>query len=174
MDYADDRNGEQQGMDDDDQSMGLAEYTYIVREIELQPRWRARADKEADYGDGNQLEGELLQRMQQAGIQEAVGVGVPPTPEEMEEAYGVKVDVAALIPPDVALGALTSLNDPDARAVGVPGGGGIMRAADIAQLYQGLLRNTGGLWSEEALVEGTQRLTVFLRLCEYLGFQQQN
>lgn len=72
MDYADDRNGEQQGMDDDDQSMGLAEYTYIVREIELQPRWRARADKEADYGDGNQLEGELLQRMQQAGIPPAV------------------------------------------------------------------------------------------------------
>ena len=72
MDYADDRNGEQQGMDEDDQSMGLAEYTYIVREIELQPRWRARADKEADYADGNQLDSELLQRMQQAGIPPAV------------------------------------------------------------------------------------------------------
>jgi CubicO group peptidase (beta-lactamase class C family) len=80
----------------------------------------------------------------------------------MEEAYGVKVDVAALIPPDVALGALTSLNDPEARAVGVPGGGGIMRAADIALLYQGLLRNTGSLWSEEALVEGTQRVRMML------------
>lgn len=98
----------------------------------------------------------------QDGILDAVGIGEPPTPEEMEEAYGVKVDVAALIPPDVALGALTSLNDPEARAVGVPGGGGIMRAADIAQLYQGLLRNTGGLWSEEALVEGTQRVRLML------------
>ncbi|HWJ97916.1 MAG TPA: serine hydrolase domain-containing protein, partial [Acidimicrobiales bacterium] len=71
---------------------------------------------------------------QQDGIQEAVGIGVPPTPEEMEEAYGVKVDIAALIPPDVALGALTTLNHPEARVIGVPGGGGIMRAADLALL----------------------------------------
>ncbi len=103
-----------------------------------------------------------IARDRQDGIVEAVGVGSPPTPEEMEEAYGFKVDIAALIPPDVALGALTSLNDPDARAVGVPGGGGIMRAADIALLYQGLLRDPGGLWSEEALVEGTQRVRMVL------------
>jgi CubicO group peptidase (beta-lactamase class C family) len=99
---------------------------------------------------------------QQDGILDAVGYGEPPSPEEMEEAYGVKVDLAALIPPDVALGALTSLNDPDARVVGVPGGGGIMRAADIAMLYQGLLHDTGGLWSEEALVEGTRRVRLML------------
>lgn len=99
---------------------------------------------------------------QQDGIQEAVGIGVPPTPEEMEEAYGVKVDVAALIPPDVALGALTTLNHPEARAVGVPGGGGCMRAADIALLYQGLLRDPDGLWSERILVEGTQHVRMQL------------
>jgi CubicO group peptidase (beta-lactamase class C family) len=99
---------------------------------------------------------------QQDGILDAVGIGEPPTPEEMEEAYGVKIDIAALIPPDVALGALTSLNDPDARVVGVPGGGGVMRAADIALLYQGLLHNTGQLWSDEALIEGTQRVRMML------------
>lgn len=65
---------------------------------------------------------------QQGDIVDAVGVGAPPTPEEMEEAFGFKVDIAALIPPDVALHALLSLNDPEARAVGVPGGGGIFRA----------------------------------------------
>jgi CubicO group peptidase (beta-lactamase class C family) len=98
----------------------------------------------------------------QAGIVESVGIGVPPTPEEMEAAYGVKVDIVALIPPDVALGALTSLNDPEARAIGVPGGGGIMRAADIALLYQGLMRDPGDLWSEEVLVEGTRHVRMAL------------
>ena len=37
-----------------------------------------------------------------------------------------------------------------------------MRAADIALLYQGLMRDPGGLWSEEALVEGTQRVRMML------------
>jgi CubicO group peptidase (beta-lactamase class C family) len=92
---------------------------------------------------------------QQAGIVDSVGVGAPPTPEEMEAAFGVKVDIAELIPPDVALSALTSLNEPSAREVGVPGGGGCMRAADLALLYQGFLHNPGGLWSAEVLHEGT-------------------
>ena len=99
---------------------------------------------------------------QQDGILDALGIGEPPTPEEMEEAYGVKIDISELISPDVALAALTSLNDPDARVVGVPGGGGVLRAADIALLYQGLLHNTGQLWSQEALVEGTQRVRMML------------
>ena len=34
--------------------MELEEYTGILREIEEQPRWRANADKEMDYVDGNQ------------------------------------------------------------------------------------------------------------------------
>lgn len=92
----------------------------------------------------------------QAGILDAVGVGAPPTPEEMEEAFGFKVDIAALIPPDVALNALLTLNDPDARVVGVPGGGGIFRARDLALLYQGFLHDPAGLWSPEVLREGTQ------------------
>lgn len=99
---------------------------------------------------------------QQDGIVEAVGVGAPPTPEEMEEAYGFKVDIAQLIPPDVALGALLTLNDPEARAVGVPGGGGIMRAADLALLYQGILHDPAGLWSPEILHEGTQHVRMDL------------
>ncbi len=99
---------------------------------------------------------------QQDGILDAVGIGVPPTPEEMEEAYGIKVDIGVLIPPDVALAALTSLNHPDARVVGVPGGGGLMRAADIAMIYQGLLHNPSQLWSEHALIEGTQRVRMML------------
>lgn len=99
---------------------------------------------------------------QQDGIIDAVGIGAPPTPEEMEEAFGFKVDIAALIPPDVALNALLSLNDPEARSVGVPGGGGIFRARDLALLYQGFLHNPAGQWSAEALIEGTQRVRMSL------------
>ncbi|MDQ3462782.1 MAG: beta-lactamase family protein [Actinomycetota bacterium] len=89
-------------------------------------------------------------------ILETVGVGAVPTPAEMKEAFGFEIDISAIIPADVALGALLSLNDPDAQALGVPGGGGVMRAADLALLYQGFLHNPDGLWSPEVLAAGTQ------------------
>jgi len=60
------------------------------------------------------------------------------------------------VPPvtEVTEDAILSFNDPDIRAVGVPGGGGITSAADLALYYQALL--TGGLngteiWSRETL-----------------------
>ena len=98
----------------------------------------------------------------QDAIIDAVGVGEVPTPAEMLEAFGVEVDMAALVPPDVALGALLTLNDPEARRIGVPGGGGIMRAADLALLYQAYLHDPEGLWSSEVLAAGTQDVRVAL------------
>jgi CubicO group peptidase (beta-lactamase class C family) len=89
------------------------------------------------------------------GIIETVGTGAIPTPAEMLEAFGVEVDISELIPADVALAALLSLNDPAAQAVGVPGGGGVMRAADLALLYQGFLHDPAGLWSPEMRADGT-------------------
>ncbi|MGE0622254.1 MAG: serine hydrolase domain-containing protein [Pseudomonadales bacterium] len=52
--------------------------------------------------------------------------------------------------------AILSFNDPDIRAVGVPGGGGITSAAALALYYQGLL--SGGsagarIWSEKTLAD---------------------
>lgn len=99
---------------------------------------------------------------QQDAIVDAVGVGTPPTPAEMLEAFGVEIDLAEMVPPDVALGALLTLNDPDARALGVPGGGGVMRAADLALLYQGLLHDPAGLWSPEILAAGTRDVRMTL------------
>lgn len=57
------------------QAMELDEYTEILREIEEQPRWRAKADKEMDYVDGNQLDSELLQRQ--------AAIGIPPAIEDL-------------------------------------------------------------------------------------------
>jgi CubicO group peptidase (beta-lactamase class C family) len=93
---------------------------------------------------------------QRDAILETVGVGAVPTPAEMKEAFGFEIDIGAIIPADVALGALLSLNDPDAQALGVPGGGGVMRAAELALLYQGVLHDPKGLWSPEVLAAGTQ------------------
>ncbi len=54
------------------QELSKEEYDEIFEEIENQPRWRAVADKEADYADGNQLDSELLKRQQELGIPPAV------------------------------------------------------------------------------------------------------
>lgn len=51
-----------------DQPLSLDEFASIVRESLSQPPWRAQADQEADYADGNQLSTELLQRMKSMGI----------------------------------------------------------------------------------------------------------
>ncbi|MBP7657192.1 MAG: hypothetical protein KA742_11695, partial [Pseudoxanthomonas sp.] len=56
----------------DDLALSLREYQEIYDEIELQPRWRAIADKEMDYADGNQLDSDLLRRQAELGIPPAV------------------------------------------------------------------------------------------------------
>lgn len=99
---------------------------------------------------------------QQSGIVESVAVGQPPTPEEMREALGIEIDIAQLIPPDVGIQALLTLNQPDARALGVPGGGGVMRAADLARYYQALLHNPAQIWSPEILAAGTADIRITL------------
>lgn len=64
---------EQANLDDD--VLSLDELTEIMHEIEEQPHWRATADKEMDYADGNQLDSDLLKRMQ--------AIGIPPAVEDM-------------------------------------------------------------------------------------------
>lgn len=109
-----------------------------------------------------------IQPGDRAAIATTVGVGQLPTPEEVEAAFGFALDLGSLIPADVALGALLTLNDPEAQRVGVPGGGGVMRAADLALLYQGFLHNPGGLWSPEVLAGGTAEIRCTLP--DVLGF----
>ncbi len=68
---------------------------------------------------------------------EAMGVPKPPVTEVTEEA-------------------ILSFNDPEIRAVGVPGGGGITNAVTLALYYQALLSGGGNgqqLWSAETLAD---------------------
>lgn len=59
--------------------LSLSEFTTFLEEIREQPAWRAKADKEMDYCDGNQLNSEILARMQEIGIPPAVEPLMGPT-----------------------------------------------------------------------------------------------
>jgi CubicO group peptidase (beta-lactamase class C family) len=50
------------------------------------------------------------------------------------------------------------MNDPQVRAVGVPGGGACATAADLARFYQALLHNPGGLWDAGVLRDATSHI----------------
>jgi CubicO group peptidase (beta-lactamase class C family) len=87
----------------------------------------------------------------QERIADLVLVGEPATPDELEAALGVReIDVG-----EVTDDALLGLNAPEARAVGVPGGGGVSTAADVAAFYQALLHDPKGLWDPEVLADAT-------------------
>lgn len=50
---------------------------------------------------------------------------------------------------------LLLLNRPEVRALGIPGGGGIMGAGDLALFYQALLHNPGDMWHPDVLADAT-------------------
>lgn len=80
-------------------------------------------------------------------------VGERPSPEQVRKVLGDDVDLTLLdqVAPDLLLG----FNLPELREVGLPGGGGIGTAADLAMYYQALLHNIGGLWDPAILADAT-------------------
>jgi CubicO group peptidase (beta-lactamase class C family) len=74
-------------------------------------------------------------------------VGESASPEEMRATFGV----AALDVGEVTNDALLGFNDPATQAVGIPGGGGVMRACDLAMYYQAVLHNPGEMWNPVVL-----------------------
>jgi CubicO group peptidase (beta-lactamase class C family) len=87
----------------------------------------------------------------QDDIAEIVTVGEPATPEEIKAAFGVDQLPATEVTPD----AILNFNRPEAREVGVPGGGGVMRACDLALYYQALLHDEGDIWKPDVLNDVT-------------------
>ena len=91
---------------------------------------------------------------EQGDVAELVLCGSAPTTDELQAAFGV----GELPVTEVTDDALIGFNDPAAREVGVPGGGGITTAADLALYYQALLHNTGDLWKPDVLADATGRV----------------
>lgn len=102
-----------------------------------------------------ELEGFLLgEQARHADVAPLEVVGEPPSSEELMEVLGIaELDVGE-ITPDILL----HFNEPDVRAVGIPGGGGVSDAAALAAYYQALLHNPRELWDHEVLAEGTARV----------------
>lgn len=61
------------------EQLDLATFTGWIDQISQQPAWRARADKEADYYDCNQLDSDVLQRQRELGIPPAIEPVIKPT-----------------------------------------------------------------------------------------------
>lgn len=57
----------------------LSMFTVWMEEIREQPRWRTKADREADYYDGNQLDSEILRRQAEIGMPPAIEPLIGPT-----------------------------------------------------------------------------------------------
>ncbi|MCU1396335.1 MAG: penicillin-binding protein beta-lactamase class [Ilumatobacteraceae bacterium] len=85
---------------------------------------------------------------------ELVAVGEPATADELEAVLGVRsVDLG-----EVTTAALLGFNDPAVQRVGIPGGGGVMRAADLALYYQAILHNPGAMWDQDVLDDATSHV----------------
>lgn len=62
-----------------DSGLSLQQFTDMMTEMQEQPAWRARADREADYCDGNQLNSEVLNKMRWIGLPPAIEPLIGPT-----------------------------------------------------------------------------------------------
>ena len=91
---------------------------------------------------------------QQDDIAPAEVRGEGASSEELETVLGVR----ELPRGEVTHEALLYLDRPEVRALGIPGGGGIMTAADLALLYQALLHNPGAIWDPEILADATGKV----------------
>jgi CubicO group peptidase (beta-lactamase class C family) len=75
-------------------------------------------------------------------------VGEPPTSKELRDLFGDATEWSNTLDHSLLM-----FNDPEVRALGVPGGGAFSTAADMALFYQGLMRNTCALWQPEVLAD---------------------
>jgi CubicO group peptidase (beta-lactamase class C family) len=77
--------------------------------------------------------------------------GEPATAEELQAVFGISEYPVG----EVTHEALLGFNLPEVQRVGMPGGGGVMRAADLALYYQAILHNPGEMWRPDVLADVT-------------------
>jgi CubicO group peptidase (beta-lactamase class C family) len=92
---------------------------------------------------------------QQGDIARLSGVGVAATPDELEAAIGVRELPLNEVTEEVLLGLG---NTPENLALGVPGGGAVSTAADLALFYQALLHDPGVVWSPGVRLDGISEI----------------
>lgn len=82
-------------------------------------------------------------------------VGEPPSDVDLAALFGDSITW-----PDTQDDSLLVFNDPAVRALGVPGGGAVGTAADMALFYQGLMSNAAQIWDQPTLDDalGTVRV----------------
>lgn len=69
----------QQFESDEHAGLDLLTFTKWMQELQEQPPWRSKADKEADYCDGNQLDSEVMRRARERGLPPAIEPLIGPT-----------------------------------------------------------------------------------------------
>uniref|UniRef100_UPI003F49941F serine hydrolase domain-containing protein n=1 Tax=Nonomuraea bangladeshensis TaxID=404385 RepID=UPI003F49941F len=95
----------------------------------------------------------------QADLKRVTATGTRRT-EVLEALFGQPVDEAVLDADSART--LSVANDPELRAVGVPGAGAFSDAASVALFYQQLLHNTAGLWRPDILATATGEIRTTL------------
>jgi CubicO group peptidase (beta-lactamase class C family) len=91
----------------------------------------------------------------QGDIVDVLAVGEAPTAAELEALTGVVGLDLADFQGEVNDENLIGFNRPEIRAVGVPGGGIVTTAGDLALWYQALLQDPKGLWDPTVLADAT-------------------
>ena len=88
-------------------------------------------------------------------------LGVDDSEREVVDLVPVAEGDATVDLGEATMDSLLRFNEHDVRALGVPGAGGYATAADVALLYQGVLRNPDRLWDPDVLADatGTVRVT---------------
>jgi CubicO group peptidase (beta-lactamase class C family) len=94
----------------------------------------------------------------QGDIATLVSVGEEPSSEELQRLFGISTFDHG----EVTAAALLELNGTAERAAGLPAGGGVTDAADIARYYQALLHNPDKLWDPANLIDFTRRIRTTL------------
>lgn len=66
-------------LEHENEGLDLLTFTQFVTECQEQPAWRAKADRECDYYDGNQLDSEVMRKAQERGLPPAIEPLIGPT-----------------------------------------------------------------------------------------------